>query len=132
MRRKEERMDVNEGKTKKKRKTLTVDYPLENVVLPRFRRKVEGGDPSETTLLSLLHVMGLLSIQDFYLSGNMYQEISISAWYPSHRIHYPSLSLSRSHHLHHTTASFRYASLPLFSRLKYSHSPTFFITVTHT
>lgn len=113
---------MEEGKKEKKKGTDMVNYPVENMVLPHFRRKVEGvANPSETNCyasLSLSLVTGLVSIQDFYLSGNMYQESCIFGWYPIPSHPLLCLSLSHSHHLHHTTASFPYTSLRFFSRLK--------------
>jgi len=85
--------------------------------------------PNVVFCLSLSLVMGLLSIQDFYLSGNMYQEIFVSTWHPIPSHPLLSLALSLTHHLH-TTASFSLYITSLF--FKVEQSPTFPILVTRT
>jgi len=92
----------------------------------------ECGNPTEThsyssLSLSLTLVMGLLSIQDFYLSGQMYRRTCISTWYPipSH----PSLRLSRylSHIItqrhHFSTYRFFFFKVEIFSP-HFHHSPS--------
>lgn len=77
----------------------TVDYLVENVVLPCSRRNAVLLKPTVIILcLSVSLVMGFLSIQDFYLSGNMYQERSVSpAGTPPIAFITPSLSCYLAH-----------------------------------